>query len=93
MESSAQSALVLNVLRLGDGGTSTWAAVPFQHLGGHARPPGSQQMAATSIAERTSARLSGQLEAKNELNRANRARVTTNPYAFLVDRRSSVLAI
>jgi hypothetical protein len=68
VESSAQSALVLNVLRLGDGGTNTWAAVPLQHLGGHARPPGSQQMAATSVAKSTSARLGGQLEAKNELS-------------------------
>ena len=67
MESSAQSALVSNVLRLGDGGTSTWTAVPFQHFGGHARPPGSQQMAATSIGEDISAPLSGQLEVENEL--------------------------
>jgi hypothetical protein len=68
VKSSAQSALVLNVLRLGDGGTSTWAAVPLQHLGGHARPPGSQQMAATSIDKNTSARPIGQLEIKDELS-------------------------
>jgi hypothetical protein len=76
VESSAQSALVLNILRLGDGGTSTWAAVPIQHLGGHARPPGSQQMAATSISKSTSVRLSGQPEAENEQSSADRARVT-----------------
>jgi len=76
VESSAQSALVFNVLRLGDGGTSTWAAVPFQHLGGHARPPGSQQMATTSTAKNTSARLSGQREAENELRARIAARAT-----------------
>jgi len=67
VKSSAQSALVLNVLRLGDGGTNTWAAVPSHHSGGHPRPPGSQQMAATSTRENTSARPIGQLEVKDEL--------------------------
>jgi hypothetical protein len=68
VESSAQSALVLNVLRLGAGGTRTWAAVTSHHSGGHARPPVSQQMAATSIPENTSTRPIGQLEATNELS-------------------------
>ena len=64
VESSAQSALVLNVLRLGDGGANTWAAVPSHHSGGHTRPPGSQQMAATSAFEDISAGPIGQLEGK-----------------------------
>ncbi len=68
VESSAQSALVLNVLRLGAGRTRTWAAVTSHHSGGHARPPVSQQMAATSILEDTSTWPIGQLEATNELS-------------------------
>ena len=62
VESSAQSALVLSVLCLGDGRASTWAAVPSHHSGGHTRPPGSQQMAATSALEDISAGPIGQLE-------------------------------
>ena len=68
VESSAEPTLVLYVLRLGDGGANTWAAVASHHSGGHARPPGSQQMSATSMLENTSARPIGQLEVKDELS-------------------------
>ncbi len=68
MESSTQSALVLNVLRLGAGRASTWAVVPSHHLGGHARPPVSQQMAAASVDEITWARLTGQLDVQDKLS-------------------------
>jgi hypothetical protein len=47
LKSSAESALVLDIFRLGYGGANSWASVASHHSGGHARPPSLSQNAAT----------------------------------------------